>query len=162
MKEEQRIEIMESVLSRQIAWVQAPESRIALILPVTTVMLTVLGALASENCRWNWYEILLTALAAVLLIVSLTFVASSVFPSLSGPKGSVIYFGGVVSMKRSEYREKLTSLDENEYKADLANQIHRNAEIAARKYKCVKWALIFMFIAFIPWLASAGIFFLSN
>jgi hypothetical protein len=70
---------------------------------------------------------------------------------LKGGHQSLIYFSEIAVLRESEYVERLTSVDEDEFRSDLAGQIWRNAEIVKCKYSYLKHATIAAMLSLVPW-----------
>ena len=149
-----KTELLQAVLNRQLSWIGAADTRIGLILPVATVMLSVLAALSPDACDWTKLSAIPSAISAILLCSSIVFVAIGSFPRTSGPKGSVIYFGGIASRDSKQYLETINSLSEETLLEDLTNQCHRNAQIAEHKFSWVKKGMIALFLSVVPWVLS--------
>ncbi len=146
--------VLEKELSRLLAWIQAAETRIGLVLPLSTAMLGVLAVLAPTFSKWTIFPAIMSAFSVLLLVLSVAFSALASFPRTSGPKGSLIYFGGIASMELEQYQEVSKKLDLDEYIDDLIKQCHRNAQIAERKYGWIRRALGCLFISAVPWALS--------
>lgn len=147
-------DILEKELSRLLAWIQSAETRIGLVLPLSTAMLGVLSVLAPTFSKWTIFPAIMSAFSVLFLVLSVTFSALASFPRTSGPKGSLIYFGGIVSMELDQYRAASKNLDLDEYIEELIKQCHRNAQIAERKYAWIQRALGCLFISSAPWALS--------
>lgn len=145
---------LEDSLTRQLYWIQAADSRAGLILSLSTAMLGVLAMLAPESGCWTVWLAILVFLAALLLLASLVFCAIGSFPRTNGPKGSLIYFGGIEKLNVAMYTKKLGEYDEHRYLDDLISQCHINAQVANIKFSWVKRALACLFIGALPWVLS--------
>lgn len=146
---------LETVLARQLSWIQAADTRAGFILPLATSLLGVIAALTPKDmCSWEFTPIVFAVAASVFLIISLICVACASFPRTTGPEGSLIFFGGIASLKLDEYQSKINDLTVGDYRCDLIAQCHRNAQIADRKYIWVKRSLLCIFIALLPWVLA--------
>jgi pycsar effector protein len=143
--------ILESSLDRLIEWAKAAESRLSLILPLSSGMLGALAVLAPAAGNWSVPGAIVAAFAAVLLVLSLLFAAFASFPRTTGPKRSLIYFGGIVTKDIDQYTAAMKELSGDDYLVDLARQCHRNAQIAERKYAWVQRSMVCLFLAALPW-----------
>ena len=143
-----------SILSRSIAWVSAADSKIAPILAIDTAMLGVLLALVSKNQISISCSLIIPIIAVVLLLLSIFNLINCTFPRLSGPKNSVIFFGGIAEYTIEEYKSKINKISNDELIADISEQTHRNAEIANEKFQKIKWAMIFLYAAIPFWLIA--------
>lgn len=152
MDEHGRIQFLEDNLARQLAWIAAAESKIPFVFSANTIMIGLLAALSpSSVCDWTTRSVVLASIAAVLGLTSLLLLSLASFPKTKGPKGSLIYFGGIVKRKTAEYEDAVHDMSSQSYFQDLASQCHRNAEIAGLKYKWIKRALVLLYLAVIPW-----------
>lgn len=151
---EQKIEFLEKELDRLLSWVQSVESRMSWVLPLSTAMLGALAVLAPTYAKWTILPAITSAFAVLFLVLSIAFSALSSFPRTSGPKGSLIYFGGIVSKDLDQYSKAISDLSKKEYFEDLVRQCHRNAQVAERKFTWIQRALGCLFIAAAPWVVS--------
>lgn len=150
---------LEKELSRLLDWIKSADSRIALILPLSTAMLGTIAALLPKFSCWDWSIFLSVITSSLLLIVSLASVSVAIFPRTKGPKNSNIFFGGINSRDLETYRNDINRLNEQDYKTDLINQCFINAQIADKKYFWVRSSLCFLLLAAVPWLVAVYILF---
>ena len=148
------IELLETELARLLEWVRAAESRLAFILPLSTVMLGALAVLAPRISSWSVYSAIVSSFAVFFLVFSIIFAAIASFPRTIGPKGSLIYFGGIVALDLEQFSSAIDSLTRDKYESDLIKQCHRNAQIAQRKYTWVQRSMACLFISSAPWAIS--------
>ena len=151
---EQQIDLLEKELIRLLAWVQSVESRMGWVLPLSTAMLGAMAILAPTFSKWTIFPAIMTTFAVVFLILSVVFSALSSFPRTTGTKGSLIYFGGIVTKDLEQYDNDIRGLSKDDYINDLIRQCHRNAQIAERKHAWIQRALGSLFIASGPWVVS--------
>lgn len=149
-----KIDYLEKELSRLLGWIQAADTRITLVLPLTTAMLGVLAVLAPKIGNWTIVSALATFFSAFFLVLSIICLAFASFPRTNGPKGSMIFFSGINSQDINQFKESVSALNENYYIADLVNQCHINAKIAGVKFTWVKRSLINLFVSSLPWFLS--------
>jgi hypothetical protein len=150
-EEETTISRAESELDRLLGWERAAESRLALVLPLSTAMLGALAVLAPPAGKWTVWGGVAVAFALVFLLLSIAFAACASFPRTTGPKGSLIYFGGITTKELPQYEAAIKSLTREAYLDDLISQCHRNAQIAERKYAWVQRSMACLFFAALPW-----------
>jgi hypothetical protein len=117
-------------------------------------MLGALSVLAPATTNWTILAAITTSFAAFFLVLSIVFAALASFPRTTGPKGSLIYFGGIVSKDLSQYEAAVRGMTEEGYLDDLIKQCHRNAQIADRKYVWVQRSMASLFISALPWAVS--------
>jgi hypothetical protein len=149
-----RITWAESTLSRLLGWIGAAESRLNLVLPLSTAMLGVLAVLAPTFSQWTVFSAIAASFAALLLVLSLVFAACVSFPRTSGPKGSLIYFDGITGKEVEQYDAEFKSLVAEEYLEDLIRQCHRNAQIAKRKFAWAQRSMACLLLGSLPWVVA--------
>ena len=148
------IEVLKSELTRLLEWVRAAESKLALILPLSTAMLGALAVLAPTASSWPVFSAIVSSFAVFFLVLSIIFAAIASFPRTTGPKGSLIYFAGIAALDLEQFSSATDSLTRDEYVSDLIKQCHRNAQIAQRKYAWVQRSMACLFISSGPWVIS--------
>ncbi len=116
----------ETELARLLDWVRAAESRLSMVLPLSTAMLGALAVLAPVASKWTIVAGIAAAFAAFFMVLSIVFAAIASFPRTTGPKGSLIHFGGIVTRDLAEYESQIKSLTSESYLDDLIRQCHRN------------------------------------
>lgn len=146
-----KIELTSKILDRQLAWIAAADSRTALIVPLSTAMLGALAAIAPGRTEWSVAAGISASFAVAFLFLSLLFCAFTSFPRTSGPRGSLVYFGGIASKDPDSYVEELLSSDTDNLQRDFALQCHINAKIAEKKFSWIKRAMGCLLISIIPW-----------
>jgi|GEM_PF-566360 len=144
----------EAQLARLLDWVRAAESRLTFVLPLSTAMLGALAVLAPAPSKWTVLGGIACAFAAFFLLLCIVCAALASFPRITGPKGSLIYFGGITTLDLNQYESAVKSMTPETYLADLIGQCHRNAQIAERKYAWLHRSMICLFIAALPWVIS--------
>ena len=150
-------EFIDSILTRNIAWFSAADSKIAPILAIDTAMLGVLFALLAKNPISFSSSLIVPFISAVLLVLSILNLVVCTFPQLSGPKNSIIYFGGITEYTTEDYKSKINNISDLELMEEITEQCHRNAEIANSKFQRIRWAMIFLYISFLFWLPAMAI-----
>lgn len=142
------------LLKLQLAWVRAADTKVTALFAVDTAMLGVLAALSKSHTSWQISEAIFVSLSAIPLFLSVAALACVLFPRLSGPRGSNIFFGGIAVQDPDRYVEKILDADHDSLNRDYAFQIHRNSEIAVEKFKYVKHAFVATFSSLPFWLAA--------
>lgn len=145
------IDYLEKELARLLDWIKTADTRISLILPLTTAMLGAIAALAPIFSKWTWCIGISISISILLLASSLISISIALFPRTNGPKNSMIFFGGIYSSTLEDFRSEVNDFDEGKYKDDLINQCFINAKIASIKFKWVRKSLIFLLLAALPW-----------
>jgi hypothetical protein len=157
-----KIELLDRILARNLAWIAAADSRLAPLMAVDTAMLGVLAALVPSAPAWRVVPAIVTASSAVLVIVSILSLVAGTFPRLTGPRASLLYFGGIASLEPDQYVARVLSATSDDLLRDFATQCHRNAEIAKAKFQCVKLSMILMFAAVPVWLAAIALLYAAR
>ena len=142
------------LLSLQLTWVRAAESKVTALFAVDTAMLGILAALTKDHESWQISEAVFLSLSSIALLLSIGALVCVLFPRLSGPRGSNIFFGGIAAQDQGKYIENILNVSDDGLARDLACQIHRNAEVASEKYKFVNFAFIATFASLPFWLAA--------
>jgi len=145
---------LDSHLERQLHWIGAADGKATTIFAIDTAMLAVLAALTPQKDAWTVFPAIVATIAAVLLLTSIGGLAAATFPRVAGPKGSLLFFGGICEYDEEDFVKRLTHPDLSEMTRDYARQVYRNAQIAKTKYWCIKIAMIAIFIAVLPWLLA--------
>ena len=148
------VELIGKILDRQLTWIAAADSRATLIVPLSTAMLGALAAIAPGSAEWSVGAGISASFAVVFLFLSLLFCAFTSFPRTDGPRGSLVYFGGIASKDTDSYVEELLSCNPTDLQRDLALQCHVNAEIASKKFSWIKRAMGCLLGSIAPWAYS--------
>lgn len=147
-----RIEFLERNLARQLTWIAAADSRSSFILAIDTGMLGLLAAVSPKSASaWTVAPAVFAAFAGALSLTSLIALSLASFPRTRGPKGSLIFFGGIAKLEASEYRTAACDLSTEAYIDELCAQCHRNAEIADLKFVWVRRSLLALYLSVMPW-----------
>ncbi len=152
-------QILQSSLARHLAWIAAADAKTGFVFAVCTAMLGLLAAAAPAYGKWTALGVILSSVAVSLIFASLAALLSAVFPRTSGPRFSLIFFGGVAARSIDEFRSEIRALDDEGYLEDLIQQCHINAQIAAAKYKWVRIATALLYVAVPVWLSAAYVLF---
>jgi len=155
--EKDRILIAQWILERNLAWIAAADAKVGVVIAADIAIFAGLGAAFSTAKVPNTCAIILSLAAMCALTVALVNAALSLFPRTVGPTSSLIYFGRVSEMTGSEYAAALRAANVSQFFDDLAMQIQRNAEIANVKHMCVRRAIVWSFLAAIPWAFAIGL-----
>ena len=145
------IENLQYVLDKQLAWISAADSRLSLVLPLSTAMLGALAVYATGPSSWKLVAGIPAAFAIFFLCLSIIFCACASFPRTTGTKGSLIFFDGITSRDLNQFRSSVKSAQKSDLLDDLVQQCHINAQIASTKFTWVKRGMASMLIAMLPW-----------
>ena len=146
--------IANDLLSKQLSWVIAADNKVPPIFAINTAMLGVIAALSKGIENWSISHAIVSVLAALPLVGSIISLALATFPRLHGPKGSNIYFGGIITKNLEAYVSEMKKTKDDDLLEDMYRQVYRNAEIAQAKFTFIKWAMIQTFSSIPFWLIS--------
>lgn len=149
-------------LARLLEWIRVGETRLALVLPLSTAMLGALAVLAPTASKWTVVSGIAASFAMFFLVLSIIFSACASFPRTTGPKGSLIYFGEISNRNLEQYKNAVNSMTAESYLEDLICQCHRNAQIAERKYTWVQRSMTCLFLAALPWFIALFILYIGR
>lgn len=149
-----KLDLLDRILSKNLAWISAADTKGTLLFAVDSAMLAVLAALVPPINVWTTGAVVAAAIAILFQMASIAFIVVAMFPRLNGPRGSLIYFGGIASHDEADYVRKIMDNPIEEVITDFARQCHRNAEIAKTKYDMVRRGVISGFLALPFWLAA--------
>ena len=150
----EKIERSNEILSKQLLWISAADSKVAPIFAINTAMLGILAAFIPQIDNWTISSAIITTLSIISLIASIIFLALVTFPQLSGPKDSYIYFGGIVAKSEDSYVNDMINIEDDIFLKDILIQSYRNAEIAHSKFNHIKRAMALTFIGLPMWLLA--------
>lgn len=142
------------LLDRQIAWIASADNKIPPVFAIAAAMLGVLCALAPSLSGWSIGPAIWSTIAALLLVASIVFLVIAAWPRLSGPQGSVVFFGGISNKSEEQVVKQLNFGITPELIDDIFRQIHRNAEIASVKYSNIRYSMWCLFGSLVPWLVA--------
>ena len=155
------VERLQDILDKQLLWISAADSRLALVLPLSTAMLGALAATAPKLTEWTLAGGIPASLAVLFLVLAIAFCSLAAFPRTHGPAGSIIFFEGIASRDLEKYRAQIDTADDAHYANDLIQQCHINAAIASAKFVWVKRSMRCLMLASIPWAIAIYVFYRS-
>jgi hypothetical protein len=159
---DEQLEVADRLLARNLAWIAAADGKVPAVFGIDAAMLGVLSALLPAATHWTVIAAIAAGIAATLLILSIILLAQATFPRLTGPKGSLIFFGTAVAMSDAEFVVRVREGITENLIIDTAKQAHRNAEIAMDKYRHIKHAQLALFVGTAPWLLAIGLLYLAR
>jgi hypothetical protein len=125
MDQPANLDILEKTLERMLHWIAAADNKVAPVLAIDTTMLGVIAAIAPKPGHWSLSAAICAVLTLVLVFASLALLFLASFPRTSGPKGSLVFFGGITERERALYVAELMDLSVEKYRQDLAVQCYR-------------------------------------
>jgi len=152
MEQKDRIALLESNLGRQLQWISWSDTKAAFVFTLAAAMVGLLAATAPDRtCAWSTPEAVSASFATALFAACFLFLSLAAFPRTDGPKGSLVYCGGVGQREEAAFCKDISVVSAEDYALDLARQCHRNAAIACEKFKWVQRALIALYLTVVPW-----------
>lgn len=154
--EAERLQTAQWVLERNLAWIAAAEVKVGAIVAIDTAMLGGMGAAfsATDVKMRTYWAVLFTLAAAILLAGGLITAAMTVIPRVKGPAKSLLFFGRIGEVAEPDYIDAFKAATVQQLLEDWSAQIHRNAQIARDKFKLVRQAMVWSFLAILPWFAA--------
>jgi len=149
---EEKIAQLEGTLDRILQWARAAESKQSLILPLSLAILGALAALATKQSTWEVFPAIVSSISTILLLLALLFSALAAFPRTSGPKGSLLFFGGICDLE--QFKKAIHDQTDEEYIGDLLSQCHRNAQIAEKKFYWIQRSIASLFLSAPLWIVA--------
>jgi hypothetical protein len=156
--DKQRVEIAKWLFERTLGWIATSDVKVGVAMALDTAMLGGLAAAfsASEPHLRSAWCYLATLIAAGGMVVAMFCAGMAAIPRMLGPVNSMIFFARIAAKKEDDYVDEFAKMSEKEFLADLTTQIHRNSQIANVKHVWVRKALVWSFLAAIPWIAAIG------
>lgn len=152
-----RVGFAQWVLERNLHWIAAAEVKVGVVITLDLAMLGGLAA-AVDAHGTRWPSVALFSISAVLIVLTaLSCAIYSVLPRTGGPKRSLIFFGRIAELGRSDYVDQFSSASLKSLLKDCLEQVHRNAEIACEKHLWVGKAVKITAIGMAPWASAIWI-----
>lgn len=147
----ERVQVAQWILDKQLAWITAADAKVAVIVALDTAVFAALAAAYASAKSPVACASLMSLATGILLVIALACAAMSLFPRIDGPKESLVFFGPVATVAHADYIVALAAASLDKLHADIAAQIHRNAEIAKLKHGWVRKSMGWSFLAALPW-----------
>lgn len=157
MNDTERLNHARWTLERQLTWIAAADAKVGVVVTLHVAMLGGLGAAyTAAAAKSSWVNGMATAYA-ILALISLICAAMALWPRTDGPKNSMIYFGCVVKGRCEDYVNDFINQGDDFFLVDLAEQVHRNAQIAAKKISFVSTAMKVAFSGSLFWAVAVAL-----
>lgn len=148
------IEAQTAELGRLLEWVRAVDAKVPVLTAISCAIVASVATVAPTADKLTLPVLGVIAAGVVPQFISLAYCALATFPQTDGPTGSLIFFGGIAERSAEQYRKEVNALTPSHFLADLTAQCHRNAEIAAIKYRRVRLASLWLFAGILPWMLA--------
>lgn len=155
MESDERISLLEANLARQLQWISWSDTKSAFIFSVTATMVGLLAAVSPANISlWSTAQAVVASFTVAAAAAVFIFLSLATFPRTDGPKGSLVYCGGIAQRELAQFGDEIFAVSNDGYARDLAAQCHRNAALACEKFKWIQRAMIALYLAVGPWAVS--------
>jgi hypothetical protein len=154
MEMDDRIRLMELSLTRMLQTNAVADTKVATLVGMNTTMLALLAALVTSQVITSVWLLGLAVLSALGLLLGLLFLSLSSFPRTSRPARSIVFFGAVSAVDAETYANRVRTVNDEEYLADLIDQCYRTASIAKQKFRWIQRAQMAWYSSIIPWLLT--------
>ena len=148
------VEAQTAELARLLDWVRAVDAKVPVLTAISCATVAAVAAVAPAADKLTWINMVVIVIGVLPQFASLLYCALATLPQTHGPTGSLIFFGGIAARSAEQYRKDVSALTPSAYLADLTAQCHRNAEIAALKYRRVRIATAWLFAGIVPWVLA--------
>lgn len=153
MDEDAKLEILNATLERQLQWIRAADTKVSFVLALATSMLGTCALVLSSRHSLDASLIGMAVITFLCLGTSILMASFAAFPRTQGPTGSLVFFQGIAANDPTAYFDTINNAKLESYLRDLADQCHRNAEIANLKYKWIQRSLLSLYVGILPWVA---------
>lgn len=161
MDNDQLLDIAKDQLDRVLDFFSRAESKASVVLAVDTGMLALLAINAPPIRSLEWY-MLLALIPVILIAISIIHLYKGASPQLKGGHQSLVYFREIANRTENKFIEEFKEQNLDTYINDLLGQVWRNSEILKEKFDHLRWALTFLALAIIPWIAALAMFAAKN
>jgi hypothetical protein len=148
----EKIDLLDKTLNRILGAIGSADAKVAQLFAISTGMLGFEATVVAKINCFVWYEYVIVAISALPLLFCLFSLFMVLYPRLSGPSVSILYFNKIAMSDGGCYKNRIDGLKDDELFDDYARQCHRNAEIARDKYAWLRKANLALFLSTIPWL----------
>lgn len=153
MLPDEKIDLLDRTLNRILGAISSADAKVAQLFAISTGMLGFEATIIAKIKLFFWYDCVLIVISALPLLFCIFSLFMVLYPRLSGPSTSVLYFNKIAAVDGDCYKNRIDGLKDGDLFDDYTRQCHRNAEIARDKFNWLRKANISLFIATIPWLA---------
>lgn len=152
MTPDEKIDLLDRTLNRILGAIGSADAKVAQLFAISTGMLGFEATIVAKIKPFTWYDCVLIAISVLPLLFCIFSLFMVLYPRLSGPSTSVLYFNKIASADGDCYKNRVDGLKDADLFDDYARQCHRNAEIARDKFNWLRKANLALFIAIVPWL----------
>lgn len=106
------------------------------------------AAIISKLTKIEWESLFNTKMglffiATILIVVSVKKIVYVIYPRVAdGSKSGIFYFRDIQAHKKEEYLQKIMNLNEEKVIESFGNQVYALSQIADKKFKALRFAMI--------------------
>jgi uncharacterized membrane protein YkvI len=100
-QEAERFDLLDRLLSKQLSWIAAADTKGTLLFAIDSAMLAVIASTVPSVKQWTIAAAATSSIALLGLLASITFLALATFPNLKGPRSSSVFFGGIAATEEN-------------------------------------------------------------
>lgn len=153
----ERLNHVRWTLERQLTWIAAADAKVGVVVTLHVAMLGGLGAAYTAATAKSAWVNGMAGMYALLALASLVCAAMALWPRTDGPKSSMVYFGCIAKGRCEDYVEAFEKISDVDFLKDLAEQVHRNSEIAQKKISFVGTAMKVAFGGALFWVVAVAL-----
>jgi hypothetical protein len=146
-----KIRYAEKNLRRQLDWVSRHDLRTSFTITISIGMLGAMFSLAPGFDEWSRELEIFLGCSTLLLLAALFFIYLGQYPLTKSPNRSLLFFATIADNTSDEFIERFRAFSDEDYLTDLLMQAHINAVILTKKFAHIKFGLIFLLLAVVPW-----------
>jgi hypothetical protein len=150
----ERIKYAQWVLERTLTAIGAAEVKLSVVITINLAMLGGLGNAFTPHQSIHDWHLLTVIVASTTIFASLICCALALIPRMQGPERSFIFFGRIGKRLQKTYFTDFSQAGEDAILNDLLAQIHRNSEIACKKFDLIRISMLWSFVSIPPWFVS--------
>lgn len=160
-KMSEKLALAESTLERVGQWIMAADQKASFLLAFAGVLVgagllqyeTFFAAMDVKKHAGPYRAVVFVAILIALIctVVCIGKVLLIGWPDVKARGTSLFFFGSIRARTMGDYVNAFLAQEEEQAVRDLAEQIHINSEIAARKHERLASAFRIMFIGLIAW-----------
>ncbi len=132
------------------------ESRFALLFGVNGALLATLAGATPPLHELTVIRAALVFLTVFMVGTSIACIYRGLFPRLSGPMNSLLYFRSVAAYLEEDYAGEWQAVDATQLVDDLARQVWQNARLVTAKFRNLRAAFSLTVAALVPWAVAVA------
>jgi hypothetical protein len=150
-------------------WIKTADQKVSIFLTFQGVLITLFFFKAHTWLLENYLNLCLLNLlfivaGIVLLAISILKSLKVIVPQLTKKENtrSLIYFYDIAKFSMENYKKKMKTFNDKQYKAELLEQIYISSNIAMKKYKLFEDSIVFFLTGAILLIVTYFVFVLKH